>query len=128
MADPPVALFGVEQSRQAVKLARINAAALPVQAAYDQGDVGRLLDRRAGIRGKAPDLVVVDPPRAGLGPGVADALRRLRPERILYVSCDPATLARDAARLAPYRLEAARPVDLFPQTPHVESVSLFARD
>lgn len=128
LADPPAVLHGIEQSDQAVKLARINAAAIQPQAVYARGDVDRLLGKLAGIRGKAPDLAVVDPPRAGLGSGVTAALCRLRPGRILYVSCDPATLARDAARLTPYRLEAVQPVDLFPQTPHVESVSLFVRD
>jgi tRNA/tmRNA/rRNA uracil-C5-methylase (TrmA/RlmC/RlmD family) len=127
LADPPAVLHGIEQSDQAVKLARINAAAIQPQAVYARGDVDRLLGKLAGIRGKAPDLAVVDPPRAGLGSGVTAALCRLRPGRILYVSCDPATLARDAARLTPYRLEAVQPVDLFPQTPHVESVSLFVR-
>ena len=126
--EPLPDLYGIEQSIRAVMLARNNAASLQLQATYAQGDVGHLLNRRAKVQGEIPDLVVVDPPRAGLEPRVTAALCRLQPERILYVSCNPATLARDTARLAPYRLEAVQPVDFFPQTPHVESMSLFVRN
>jgi len=75
------------------------------------------------------DVVVVDPPRAGLSLDVGDALAALSPARIVYVSCDPATLARDGQRLAAkgYRLHDVQPLDMFPQTFHIESVSLFAR-
>jgi 23S rRNA (uracil1939-C5)-methyltransferase len=81
----------------------------------------------ASERGPAPELVVADPPRAGLGREVVRALSRLRPERLVYVSCDPATLARDAAQLVRegWSVERLRLVDLFPQTAHVESVSLW---
>jgi len=74
-----------------------------------------------------PTLAVVDPPRAGLERAALDALGALRPGRIAYVSCDPATLARDAKRLLEtgYALVEVTPFDLFPQTYHIESVSLF---
>jgi 23S rRNA (uracil1939-C5)-methyltransferase len=77
----------------------------------------------------APDFVVADPPRAGLERGALDALVALAPPRLVYVSCDPSTLARDAARLLAggYRLLEVTPFDLFPQTYHIESISLFAR-
>ena len=76
-----------------------------------------------------PDLALVDPPRAGLDRAVIDALVRLGPQRLIYVSCDPSTLARDASRLIAhgYRLEQVTPFDLFPQTYHIESVTLFRR-
>ncbi|TFH65811.1 MAG: class I SAM-dependent RNA methyltransferase [Gemmatimonadales bacterium] len=76
----------------------------------------------------SPDAAIVNPPRAGLGAPVTKLLLRAAPERIAYVSCDPATLARDLGRLAPaYRVETVRVFDLFPQTAHVESVALLVR-
>jgi 23S rRNA (uracil1939-C5)-methyltransferase len=76
-----------------------------------------------------PDIVLVDPPRAGLEKRVVDGILRLTPRVIAYVSCDPSTLARDAARLinGGYKLKDVTPFDLFPQTFHIESISLFER-
>jgi 23S rRNA (uracil1939-C5)-methyltransferase len=76
-----------------------------------------------------PDVVLVDPPRAGLEKQVLDGLIQLDPAVIAYVSCDPSTLARDAARLISggYRLKQVTPFDLFPQTFHIESISIFEK-
>ena len=75
------------------------------------------------------DVVLVDPPRAGLEKQVVDGLLRSGPKMIAYVSCDPSTLARDAARLigGGYRLKQVTPFDLFPQTFHIESISIFEK-
>jgi 23S rRNA (uracil1939-C5)-methyltransferase len=74
-----------------------------------------------------PGVVVVDPPRTGLALPVLDALARMAPPTLAYVSCDPATLARDAKRLlaAGYTLQSVQPFDMFPQTYHIESISFF---
>ena len=71
---------------------------------------------------------LADPPRAGLSPRALDALMQIAPDRILYISCNPATLARDAAQLRNrYSLERLEAVDLFPHTPHLECLSLWRR-
>jgi 23S rRNA (uracil1939-C5)-methyltransferase len=79
--------------------------------------------------GVIPQLVILDPPRAGLGIRALEALLALGPERICYVSCDPSTLGRDAARLntGGYRLIQVTPFDLFPQTYSIESISIFEK-
>lgn len=86
-------------------------------AAYELPELGEL------------DALVVDPPRAGLAKGVVEDIAAESPECVAYVSCDPQTWARDVARFETcgYKLEAAKPVDLFPQTYHVETVSFFSR-
>jgi len=76
-----------------------------------------------------PDIVLVDPPRAGLEKRVVDGILKLNPQVVAYVSCDPSTLARDAKRLIEggYKIKQVTPFDLFPQTYHIESISLFER-
>jgi 23S rRNA (uracil1939-C5)-methyltransferase len=75
------------------------------------------------------DLLVMDPPRSGLAPAVHDALAKLQPKQIAYISCDPATLARDTKRILSngYQLQSITPFDLFPQTGHIESIVLMSR-
>jgi 23S rRNA (uracil1939-C5)-methyltransferase len=84
---------------------------------------------RSRTAGSRPDLVVLDPPRAGVGSAVTRQLAELRAPHIRYISCDPATLARDLAPLlaSGYRIEEAHLFDLFPGTFHIESVMLLAR-
>ena len=70
-----------------------------------------------------PDIVVLDPPRAGIHPDVAQVLLETAPQRMVYVSCNPATQARDLAVFAPqYEIDFVQPVDMFPHTTHVENV------
>ena len=80
-------------------------------------------------RGLRPDVISVDPPRKGISPEVIDAIAQMSPTRLVYVSCDPATLARDVARLREkgYHLQQAEAADLFPRTGHVETVVLLSK-
>lgn len=111
----------VESSRAAARDLAFNAlrAGLPVEV--------RRADAAAYLASlsEAPDFVLADPPRAGLGPAVTRELLRLKPARITLVSCDPATMARDLASLVRggYRFDRLTLVDLFPQTHHIEAVA-----
>lgn len=120
---------GFEITPEAVNDARANAARNGIlNCSFVSGDVRASLKREKD--GASPDVVVVDPPRAGLHEAVVEAIATRAPGRIVYVSCNPATLARDAALFAGhgYRLAEARPVDLFPHSPHVECVALLTRN
>jgi 23S rRNA (uracil1939-C5)-methyltransferase len=100
--------------------------ALPYSAQL-QAIVGRVEDQVR--RGTTDDALIVDPPRTGISREAMDAVVQLRPVRIVYVSCDPPTMARDARRLldAGYRIASMQGFDLFPNTPHVETVGVFER-
>lgn len=128
MAGAGARIVNIEAMPGAVRHARANAKALGVRDyRTERGDAKSVLGRWTSL-GPKPDVIAVDPPRAGLDGTVARQLTEIAPQRLIYVSCNPATLARDVARLAPaYRLSAARPVDLFPQTPHVETAALLER-
>ena len=91
----------------------------------DAGQAAKMLaDRRT-----RPDVIVVDPPRKGVSADVIEAIGTMVPQRVVYVSCDPATLARDLKRLtaAGYTLQTAEAFDLFPRCAHVETVALLSR-
>jgi 23S rRNA (uracil1939-C5)-methyltransferase len=130
LARDALTVWGIESSEESVACAVENAELNGLaNAAFFAGDVGRDL---AELRERAgpPDVVVVDPPRAGLSGKALRALGHLEPPRLVYVSCNPTTLAGNAKELVGewgYRLERARPVDMFPHTPHIETVALFTR-
>lgn len=122
-------VIGAEVVPQAIEDAKANALRNGVDnAEFFCGDAGQIAAHlvRQGVR---PRVICVDPPRKGLGPEVPEILAAMAPERIVYVSCDPATLARDVKRfsLLGYSAVKAQGVDLFPRTQHVETVCLLAR-
>jgi 23S rRNA (uracil1939-C5)-methyltransferase len=118
-------VIGVEEHPTAVLDADLNAADLAHKSAVEwiQGPAEAVLPQLEA----EVDKVVLDPPRSGCKPQVVQALLRLSPERIVYVSCEPTTLARDGALLIEggYHLVDVQPLDMFPQTYHVETVSLW---
>ena len=129
MAGAAGRVIGVEVIRQAVEDARENAKRNGIEnAEFFCGDAGQaaLELEKNGVR---PDVVVVDPPRKGLNADTIEALHRMQPRRIVYVSCDPATLARDVALLRErgFTLQNALAADLFPRCAHVETVVCLSR-
>jgi 23S rRNA (uracil1939-C5)-methyltransferase len=122
-------VVGVEIVEPAVADAIANARINEVQnAAFYAGDI-RLAMRELVERAGKPDVAVIDPPRAGLSQKVVRRIVEAAPGRIVYVSCNPTTLAPNAAQLVEsgYQLRRVRPVDMFPQTPHIECVALLER-
>ncbi len=117
-------LYGVEINTKAIAMAKRNAEALEFeQVTYVASDAKRALSSWP-----TPHVVLVDPPRTGLSPEVTQALVKSQAQRIIYVSCNPATLARDMALLSEeYSLKELIPLDFFPQTPHVESCVLLVK-
>ena len=130
MADRAKKVIGAEIVAPAVENARENAAANGIEnVEFFCGDAGDIAARLAEERLR-PEVICVDPPRKGLAPEVIDAMVQMGPERIVYVSCDPATLGRDVKLLAQrgYAARRAAAVDLFPGTAHVETVVLLSRE
>jgi 23S rRNA (uracil1939-C5)-methyltransferase len=122
-------LIGVEIVPQAVADAIDNARRNEItNASFFAGDI-RLAMRDLVAQAGKPDVCVIDPPRAGLSQKVVRRIVEAAPKRIVYVSCNPTTLAPNAAQLveAGYTLRRVRPVDMFPQTPHIECVALLER-
>ena len=129
MAASAGKVIGVEVVEQAVEDARDNAKRNGIEnAEFFCGDAGQAALRleQQGIR---PDVITVDPPRKGLNADTIEAITRMAPKRLVYVSCDPATLARDVALLKQrgFTLKSAQAADLFPRCAHVETVVLLSK-
>lgn len=121
-------VIGVEVIDAAIENARQNAVRNGIEnARFFCADAGEAAKRLAA-EGTKPDVIVVDPPRKGLSADVIDTIAQMSPERVVYVSCDPATLARDVKLLTErgYGLKHAEAVDLFPRCSHVETVCLLS--
>ncbi|MGD0278372.1 MAG: class I SAM-dependent RNA methyltransferase [Smithella sp.] len=120
---------GIEISEKAVKHAQINAGNLGVKNAnFIHGDIEKVLQERFLQQEDKIDLMVLDPPRAGCEKAVLKAIEDLKPNKIIYISCNPATQARDVKYLneCGYDLKSLQPVDMFPQTGHVEVIGFMA--
>jgi len=130
LISPRVAeVWGLELMPEAISDAIANARANEVDnAQFFAGDI-RLAMRELVDRAGRPDVLIVDPPRAGLSQKIVRRIIEAAPKRLVYVSCNPTTLAPNAAQLveAGYELRRVRPVDMFPQTPHIECVAELVR-
>lgn len=117
-------VVGIEYVPEAIADAKINSAINGIEnTSFYAGDMKRVLDGAFIARNGRPDVIILDPPRAGVDEPVIDVILAAAPERIVYVSCNPATQARDLALLnGQYRVVAVQPVDMFPHTHHVENV------
>lgn len=117
-------VIGIEYVADAIEDAKINSAINGISnTAFYAGDMKDVLTDEFISEHGRPDVMIIDPPRAGMHQDVIDVILRTMPDRIVYVSCNPATQARDLALLSSkYKIEAVQPVDMFPHTQHVENV------
>ncbi|MDE5637549.1 MAG: 23S rRNA (uracil(1939)-C(5))-methyltransferase RlmD, partial [Alistipes sp.] len=117
-------VVGIEYVPEAIEDARVNSEINGIgNTVFYAGDMKKVLSDDFVARNGRPDVIILDPPRAGVDEPVIDVILRAAPERIVYVSCNPATQARDLALMdGMYRVEAVQPVDMFPHTHHVENV------
>ena len=132
MADHCRELIGVEIVPEAIESAKANAArmgdAIAAKSRFFCADAGKAASQLAA-EGLHPDVVMLDPPRKGCDEATLSAVVTMSPRRVVYVSCNPSTAARDAKWLEEhgYRAEKVQPVDLFPRTKHCEVVSCYTR-
>ena len=119
-------VVGIEYVPEAIEDAKVNSEINGISNTdFYAGDMKDILTDDFIAEHGRPDIIITDPPRAGMHPDVVQTIIRTAPKRIVYVSCNPATQARDLAMLDQYyKVEAVQPVDMFPHTPHVENVVL----
>ena len=122
-------VIGIEYVPEAIEDAKINSEINGINnTLFYAGDMKDILTDDFIAEHGRPDVIITDPPRAGMHPDVVKTILRAAPRRIVYVSCNPATQARDLHDLdTDYRVVAVQPVDMFPHTPHVENVVLLER-
>ena len=122
-------VIGIEYVPEAIEDAKVNSAINNIEnTLFFAGDMKDILNAAFIETHGKPDVIITDPPRAGMHDDVINAIRFAAPERIVYVSCNPATQARDLSLLdADYKVSAVQPVDMFPHTHHVENVVLLKR-
>ena len=122
-------VIGIEYVPEAIEDAKINAQLNQLNnTSFFAGDMKDILTEPFITQHGQPDVIITDPPRAGMHDDVIDTILNAAPERIVYVSCNPATQARDLNRLSTeYKIEKIQPVDMFPHTHHVENVALLQK-
>lgn len=122
-------VIGIEYVPEAIEDAKVNSAINNIEnTLFYAGDMKDILNAAFIEQHGKPDVIITDPPRAGMHDDVIEAIRFASPKRIVYVSCNPATQARDLSLLdAEYRVAAVQPVDMFPHTHHVENVVLLEK-
>ena len=122
-------VIGIEYVPEAIEDAKVNSNINGIgNTLFYAGDMKDILNEEFIAEHGRPDIIITDPPRAGMHPDVVKTILRAAPDRIVYVSCNPATQARDLQVLdEQYRVAAVQPVDMFPHTPHVENVVLLEK-
>ena len=131
MAKYAKEVYGIEIVDEAVKMAEENASLNKVEnTKFISGDVEIVLDELINIKHIIPDVIMIDPPRKGLDNKSIENIMKIRPNRFVYISCNPATLVRDLAKFENmYDVQEIQPVDMFPWTSHVECCSvLYLKD
>jgi len=119
-------VYGIEIIEDAIKDAKLNAKTNNIDNInFHCGDLKDVLKSDIMCTFEKPNIIVVDPPRPGLHPNTVKNLMKLSPEKIIYVSCNPATMARDIKMLVSekYMIQELQPIDMFPHTPHIECVA-----
>lgn len=118
-------VVGIEYVEEAIADARINAQINNIDnATFYAGDMAKVLDDAFIVENGTPDIIVTDPPRAGMADKVIEQLKKIKAKKIIYISCNPATQARDLQLLNDlYEVVAVQPVDMFPHTQHVEIIA-----
>lgn len=122
-------VIGIEYVPEAIEDAKVNSHINGIDnTLFFAGDMKDILNEKFLAENGKPDVMIIDPPRAGMHPDVVNVILAAEPNRIVYVSCNPATQARDLALLdSKYRIDAVQPVDMFPHTQHVENVVKLTR-
>ena len=122
-------MIGIEYVPEAIEDAKVNSEINGItNTLFFAGDMKDILNDEFIAEYGRPDVIITDPPRAGMHPDVVKTILRAAPQRIVYVSCNPATQARDLQAMdEQYKVTAVQPVDMFPHTPHVENVVLLER-
>ena len=121
-------VVGIEYVEQAIADAKVNTAINGIEnCTFYAGDMAKIFTDEFITANGRPDFIVTDPPRAGMAETVVEQLLKIKAKKIVYVSCNPATQARDLQLLCTsYQIKAVQPVDMFPHTQHVENITLLA--